>query len=129
MGPDSAMLLKERVERGQWIAIAGDRTPVTGDKHVVEVPFLGRSAPFATGPFVLASLLGCPVYLLFCIAKDGRYHLFVERFADRVELNRRGREDQIRTWVAKYANELERYALAEPFQWFNFFGFWKPTHG
>jgi len=124
VGPASAILLRERIEHGGWIAVAGDRTPVSGDRRVVSAKFLGDDAQFAEGPIVLASLLGCPVYLLFCLRKRGRYHLIIERFADRIELDRRDRKAQIQLWVERYARALERYAVAEPFQWFNFFPFW-----
>ena len=40
IGPGLAIALRERVERGEWIAIAGDRTPFSGMSRTVPAPFL-----------------------------------------------------------------------------------------
>ena len=124
LGPEAAIALKERVEQGHWVVIAGDRTPVGSQGRVSTVPFLGHPAPFSQGPYIVASLLECPVYLLFC-RRDGHGHrLCIEKFAERVELPRRSRSDALAGYAAAYAARLERQALADPFQWFNFFDFW-----
>jgi predicted LPLAT superfamily acyltransferase len=122
--PATIIALQERVERGGWIAIAGDRTPVEGDRRTSSARFLGEAARFPQGPYLLAHLLDCPVYLLFCLNEGGRYRLYFERFADRIELPRRGREAALQEWAARYARRLEAYCLRDPFQWYNFFDFW-----
>ncbi|HET7594731.1 MAG TPA: acyltransferase, partial [Stellaceae bacterium] len=76
------------------------------------------------GPYVLAHLLGCPVYLMFCLREGGRYRVYFERFADRIELPRRGKEAALADLAARYARRLEAYCLRDPFQWYNFFDFW-----
>ncbi|HCT2506157.1 TPA: glycosyltransferase family 2 protein, partial [Aeromonas dhakensis] len=65
LGADTAILLKEKLEQGEWVVIVGDRTSVTREKRVIWADFLGAPAPFPLGPFVLSSVLGCPVYLMF----------------------------------------------------------------
>lgn len=124
IGPDTAIELKDRVERGEWIVIAGDRTPVRGQGHVAGVPFMGAEAPFPEGPWILGSLLECPIYLMFCLRQGRRYRLIMEPFAERVILPRAERKAALRGYVARYAGRLEHHARAEPFQWFNFFDFW-----
>lgn len=129
IGPDTAIDLSERIERGEWIVIAGDRTPVTGEGNVTSAPFLGAEAPFATGPYILASLLDCPIYTLFCL-RDGRHHkLYVEKFCGRVLLNRSTREEQIQKLAGNFAEKLEYYVLKDPYQWYNFFDFWARPAG
>jgi predicted LPLAT superfamily acyltransferase len=126
--PGTILVLRDAIERGDWIATAGDRTPVKGDQRVSIVPFLGEAAPFPQGPYILAHLLECPVYLLFCIQEDGRYRLHSEKFADRIDLPRRDRQAALTLWAARYAKRLESYCLIDPFQWYNFFDFWRmPT--
>ncbi|ALG72916.1 hypothetical protein VY88_15160 [Azospirillum thiophilum] len=126
VGPDTAIALKERVERGDWVVIAGDRTPVGGGGRVSRVPFLGEPAPFSQGPYILASLLECPVYLLFCRREAGRHRLYAERLTDRIDLPRGRRAEALDGCAAAFACSLERHALADPFQWYNFFDFWAP---
>lgn len=124
IGPDTAIALMERVERGEWIVMAADRVPVGPAGRIVEVPFLGDIAPFSQGPYILASILGCRVYLLFCSKGDGGYRLTVEAFAEKIVLPRASRERSIAAHAARYAARLERECLKRPFEWHNFFDFW-----
>jgi len=127
IGPETAIALKDRIERGEWIAIAGDRTPVGGQARTSRVPFLGEDAPFSQGPYVLAALMGCPVYLMFCLREGDGHSVRFEKFADRVELPRRNKEQALTELAARYAARLEHHCLEAPLQWFNFFDFWAPS--
>jgi predicted LPLAT superfamily acyltransferase len=128
MNPGTMFVLKEAIERGDWVAIAGDRTPVRGDERISIAPFLGHDAPFPQGPYVLAHLLECPVYLMFCIRQDGVYRLYFEMFAERIKLPRRDKQAAIGDWAARYAKRLESFCLIDPFQWYNFYDFWQTPH-
>jgi predicted LPLAT superfamily acyltransferase len=125
MNPGTMIVLKEAIEHGDWVAIAGDRTPVRGDERVSIVPFLGHDAPFPQGPYVLAHLLECPVYLMFCMRQEGGYGLYFEMFAERITLPRRDKQAAITEWAARYAKRLESFCLIDPFQWYNFFDYWQ----
>jgi predicted LPLAT superfamily acyltransferase len=125
LGPDTAVALQERVERGEWVAMAGDRVPVLSKGRVCRVPFLGREAAFSQGPWLLASLLGCPVWLLFCRRSGPEsWELALEPFAERIVLPRGAREAALAEHCATYAARLERECRADPLQWYNFFDFW-----
>jgi len=126
LNPGTMIVLEEAIERGDWIAIAGDRTPVRGDSRVSMAPFLGHDAPFPQGPYILAHLLECPVYLMFCIRQDRGYSLYFELLAERITLPRRDKQAAIDRWAARYAKRLESFCLIDPFQWYNFFDFWQP---
>ena len=81
-------MLRDKLAAGEHVAIVADRVSVRHMERSLRAPFLGRPAPFPEGPFVLASLLECPVYLLFCLKIDGRYRVFLEPFADPLVLPR-----------------------------------------
>lgn len=125
MGPETALLLRQRIEAGEWIAMAGDRIPVTPGGRVCRIPFLGREALFSQGPWILAALLGCPVHLLFCrrLAR-GSWRLALEPFAERIHLPRAHRLEVLTEWARRYGERLEREAREAPLQWYNFFDFW-----
>jgi len=125
LGPDTAMMLKEKVDDGELLVIVGDRTPPAQNGRVSTAQFLGRPAPFAQGPFVLASLLECPVYLFFCLREKKGYRIYFELFADRVTLPRQQRQASLQDYIQRYAQRLEFYCLHAPLQWFNFFDFWQ----
>jgi predicted LPLAT superfamily acyltransferase len=124
-----ALELRERVRQGEWVFIAGDRVPVGDSFRVFRAPFMGEDACFPIGPIVLATLLECPVYLLYCYRLDDHYHLGFERFAERIELPRNDRDRAIGEYVRAYANALEAQVALAPLQWFNFFDFWKAHDG
>jgi predicted LPLAT superfamily acyltransferase/glycosyltransferase involved in cell wall biosynthesis len=124
IGPDMAISLRDHVDRGGWIVIAGDRTPVRSRGRVAHVPFLGALAPFSQGPYLLAALMECPVWLLFCTKAGRHYRLVVERFAERIVLPRGRRAEALAGHAARYAMRLQAHAMADPFQWYNFFDFW-----
>jgi predicted LPLAT superfamily acyltransferase len=124
IGPALAIALKERVERGEWIAIAGDRTPFSGAARSVDAPFLGEPAPFSTGPYILASVMECPVYLLSCVSDGASYRVTIELFAERIELPRHDRQVALAALAARYAGWLEAQCLAYPYQFYNFYDFW-----
>ena len=128
MGADTAILLKEKIEAGEWVVIVGDRTSVTREKRVVWADFLGQPAPFPLGPFALASVLACPVYLMFGLKERGRFRVHFEPFAERLLLPRAQREAALRHWVQAYADRLQHHCLQAPLDWFNFFDFWQLTH-
>ncbi len=124
LGPDAVMRLQDKLHAGEHIGIAADRLSVRHAERAVAVPFLGEPAPFPEGPFILASLLACPVYLVFCLRIGRRYRVFVEPFADAISLPRRDRAAALQRVIERYAQRLEHYCLMAPMQWFNFFDFW-----
>ena len=125
LGAESVVNLQDRVRAGEHVAIAADRLSVRHRDRSIHVPFLGRPAPFPEGPFILASLLACPVYLLFCLRIGKSYKVFIEPFADPLVLPRRQRHEALERAVAAYAARLEAHCLLAPTQWFNFFDFWE----
>ena len=125
LDPAVMLQLSERLERGEWLAIAGDRVPLHGGR-TVQVDFLGHPAAFAQGPWLLAGLLECPLNLLFCLKQKGRYQVILEPFAERVQWRRGQRDEVIAHWAARYAERLGHYCTQAPLQWFNFYPFWKP---
>lgn len=124
MSPATAMLLSERVARGEFVVIAGDRVPVSHNPRVAMADFIGAPAAFPVGPYVLANILQCPVYLLFSIREGRSAAVYFERFSDAVRIPRVGRQEAFNALAASYAQRLEHYTLRAPLQWFNYYDFW-----
>lgn len=121
--PHFILAVRERIESGELVAVLGDRTGL--GEASTEVRFLGGPARFPSGPFTMAAALRCPVYLTFGLYHPPRrYMLYCEPFAERVELTRGRREEEVRAYVQRYARRLEHYCRLAPMNWFNFFPFW-----
>lgn len=125
LGPDSAVRLGDKIAAGEWVAMVADRTSIAHEGRAVICDFLGKPACFPEGPFILASLLDCPVYLLFCLKHADKYDVYLEQIADPLELPRATRRDAIENVVRRYAQRLEAQCLEFPYQWYNFFDFWQ----
>ena len=123
IGPPMAMLLADKVAAGEFVAIAGDRIPVTQSKTVT-VGFLGHPAPFPVGAYVLASLLKCPLYLMACVHETRGYGVYFETLAERVVLPRADREAALQMQARQFVEALTALLRRAPYDWFNFFPFW-----
>ncbi|MDO9139468.1 MAG: hypothetical protein Q7U38_03985 [Methylobacter sp.] len=121
----TAIVLSDKIDNGELVIITADRTPVSQNSRVSRAEFLGSDAWFPQGSFILAALLKCPVYTLFCLKQQGRQVIYFEHFSDRLIFPRKIREQALQQTVQRYATRLEHYCLMEPLQWFNFFDFWR----
>lgn len=124
MGVDTAIILRQKVDAGETVVIVGDRTPVDNVGRVRHLDFLGDKAPFAEGPFILAGLMECPVYLIFCIKEGHDYNIYLEQFSEMLRFPRAQRDTLLTEAMQTYADRLAYYCKKAPLQWFNFFDFW-----
>ncbi len=128
IGLDLASSLEEKILNGEIVAILGDRVPVNsgrGGYRVSYADFLGHKAPLPQGPFILASILGCPVKILHALKNHGRTYIYCDDFAEKIELKRKNREEQLNGYIERYARILETYVISHPMDWFNFYNFWE----
>ncbi len=122
--PDAVFKMRDIIEQGGLLAILGDRTGFGG--KATEAEFLGDTALFPAGPFMLAAILKCPVYLFMGLRTgDHQYDPYVELLSEQVKLPRKGRDAAVAAYVQSYANRLAHYARQHPENWFNFYDFWQ----
>lgn len=123
----TAVMLGEKVAAGEFIAIAGDRVPLAASK-TTQAEFLGNAAPFPVGAYVLAALFNCPLLLVACLRERDGHVVHLESLAQRVQLRRSYRTQQLAQLAALFAQRLEALLVRAPYEWFNFFPFWsQPT--
>lgn len=122
--PDSVIRAYECVTRGGFVGILADRN-THGGKHV-SIPFLGQEALFPKGPMMFAAAAKCPVVAVFGIYRGGRrYDIYFEQFSECVPADYRTNPDTIPALVANFARLMEARCKEAPYNWFNFFEFWK----
>lgn len=127
LGVDTAARLEEAIARGEWVAIAADRTPNDQSSRggrTATASFLGHDAPFPVGPFVLANLLKCDVVTLFAVRVGDKLLISCRPFASEIQLPRKTRDEALAQYASQWAKTLEDQAVAHPYQWFNFYDFW-----
>lgn len=121
------MTFKEKVERGEWVFIAGDRIPLTGLERTVSVNFLGQPAPLPIGPYMLAKALACPVKFMFAYREpnnEQKIRFDVTAVCDRLTLSRKHKVQDITQYAQLFADKLQQHSSVAPYQWFNFYDFW-----
>lgn len=125
LGQADAMLkVQECLQRGEVLGILGDR--VYAEDKVLACDFLGESALFPKGPLMLASALKAPVALCFGTYQgDNRYTIHLEIFSESMSIPRAEREARLHAYLQRYANILAEQCKKSPYNWFNFYDYWK----
>ena len=121
--PTTAMMLADRVAAGEFIAIAGDRVPVSGDR-VARTTFLGHPVELPAGPYLIAAVLRCPVWLLSCLHAGEGYHASIRPLTDQVVLARGDRQAGLDAQAGGFSRWMAASLRESPYDWFNFYPFW-----
>lgn len=125
---DSMLQVQAALDAGMVLGVLGDRALNHGS--VLPLPFLGRTAAFPAGAMRLAAVLKRQVLFMSGLYLGGnRYAVHFEALADFTLVERKERDAAVRRAVADYAACLERHCRAAPYNWFNFFDFWRPPPG
>jgi predicted LPLAT superfamily acyltransferase len=106
--------------RNELICLHGDRFRPTN--RTMQHDFLGKNALFPAGPFILAAKLKAPVCFVFAF-KETNFHYHFYAYPPRVYEGRgtQGMEKMLDEYVDKLEDKLKQY----PWQWFNYYDFWK----
>ena len=122
--PETLLRARECLQRGEIVGVLGDRA-LRGDRST-RCTFFGAAASFPQGPLLIASILETPVVLFFGLYLGGRrYELHFEPFVDALDLGRGERAAALQPWIERYAARLEHYCRHAPYNWFNFYDFWR----
>ena len=123
-GTVTALAIKEALDEAALVTLLVDRA--RPGNQVTLVDFLGRPAPFPTGPWQIAAALKVPVVLCFGLYRGGnRYELHFEVFAETLRVERTDREASLNAIIQRYADRLAHYTRSAPYNWFNFYDFWQ----
>lgn len=121
---DGIFKIQQALQQGDIVGMLGDR--IINQQRSLRVPFLKEQTQFPTGPLLLACLANVPVILFFGIYLGGnRYKIIFELFEENFSLAREKRRDGVDAYVRKYVERLEYYARTYPYNWFNFYEYWK----
>ena len=91
----------------------------------VPATFLGAAARFPAAPWQIAAAAHVPVVLCIGLFRGGnRYDVHFAKLSDELRIDRRQRDEQLRTAVQHFADQLEQHVRLAPYNWFNFYDFW-----
>ena len=137
IGPQTSILLEEKIAAGGIVSIAGDRTSAGNFGKNMNIPFLGEEAPFSPGIFHLVAFMQAsqapvqvPIYFMFALRRkdlslNPKYDMYVHKsnisFYNSSRKERFMRSTEL---AVSFAAHLEAYCKKYPFQWYNFYNFW-----
>lgn len=130
IGPDSMVNLMDAVEDGAIVVIAGDRTSANEREKTIALNFLGKEADFPYGVFLIPFLLKTPVYFMFGLRDklsifNSKQNVYIEKCHINFECPRSEREHNIILCCGEFVGKLEKFCILYPYQWYNFFDFWR----
>jgi predicted LPLAT superfamily acyltransferase len=121
---DAMLRIAERLDRGAFVGMLGDRT--LGEEAVQAVTVLGERAYLPVGPMRAAAVLRRPVVFMAGLYRGkNHYHVVFAQVADFSAIPAGGRDAAVRAAIDRYAALLDRYCRTDPYNWFNFFDFWR----
>ncbi len=122
---DSMLKVEQALTRGEFIGILADRGLGQGGASVT-CDFLGEPAKFPSGPLRMAYMLKSPVLLMVGVYRGGnRYDLHLEELVDMGDAGL-PRNELIQQAQQRYVARVEHHCRNAPYNWFNFYDFWKP---
>jgi predicted LPLAT superfamily acyltransferase len=95
---------------------------IEGNKTLT-TDFLGHSAKFPLGPFLLAAQFKVPVSFVFAMKETNlHYHFFASEIK---EYPTQSKDEFIKEMLIEFAAEMEKKVKDYPEQWFNYYDFWQ----
>lgn len=125
LGRPGAMIeIAQRLDTGHFVGVLADRS--LGQEEQGRFSFLGAPASFPVGPFRMAVIMKRPVVLMVALYRGGRrYDVYFERLFDPSAVLDDERSQGFREAMARYIARLEHYCKIAPYNWFNFYDFWR----
>jgi predicted LPLAT superfamily acyltransferase len=129
LGQIDAMLnIADRINHGAYVGVLGDRT--LGEEPVQAVNLLGERAYLPIGPMRAAAILRCKVFFMAGLYRGKNdYHVVFEQLADFSSSSIGSRSIAVRAAIDRYAAAIDQYCRSDPYNWFNFFDFWRRPPG
>lgn len=128
--PATIEILSDVIENGGMVVTAGDRVSKDANSKSIVAEFLGKKAQWSYGVYLIAMLLKAPVYHMFGVREkdtsfNRKYNLHIVKSSVNTECSRKERETKINELCLEFVKELEKVCKLHPFQWYNFYDFWK----
>ena len=134
--PGSTLAIRDALDGGSLVGLLGDRYlhGESGRTGSLGLPFLGLPARFTDGPLRLAMLLRRRVIFMVGLYRGGNcYDVRFETMADfrQPPADPAAREQLLQDTLRDYVARLECLCREAPYNWFNFFDFWREdsSHG
>jgi len=115
IGLNTGIELKESLDNGDIVFIAGDRLAENNDTKNIQAELFSHDVLLPEGTFKLAKLMDVPTYFISAVKIGKQYKIYSEKqnITSEKEL------------VNSYTKFLQKVILSNPFQFYNFYDFFQ----
>lgn len=113
---DTILKIKTSLNNGEYVCFKGDR--YFGTQDYKDFMFMGRKAPFPTGPFKISKKSRLPLIFYYAVREADYTYRFI---FEEVKVENFQSYEQL---IEEYIKSLENIVGKYPRQWFNFYEFW-----
>ncbi len=113
IGISTGVELKENLEKGDIVFIAGDRLAQDNDIKNIKEKMFNREILLPIGTYKLAKLMDVPTYFISAINCKGKYKIILERQNDLSQ----------KVLTESFVKFMEKAIKINPYQFFNFYDF------
>ena len=114
---NTSLALHEKLQNGEISFIAGDRISANNVNKTYEREFLNRKIELPIGALRFGLLMDVPIFFIVCAKSNGCYKIHLSEFTSG-DLPKKEKLERLKR---AYGNFLEKYTLAYPHQFYNFF--------
>lgn len=118
------LTIMDALRRGEMVSMMGDRV-FGSPKNTVRVAFLNGHIRVPFSAFKVASATGSPIATCFSYRMGPSQYTVIVDQVTRVPPGLGRKAEQFATYAAEFAEGLERFVEAHPYQFYNFFDMWK----
>lgn len=120
IGIETVIELKERLNNGEIVFMAGDRLSSSNTNKCYETDLLGKKISLPLGSLKFALMLEYPIYLISCIKTGKEFLVESEKFeADNKK------SDNLAKLQEEFSRFLEKMTLFAPYQFYHFYDLFK----
>lgn len=133
IGADTIIAMESKLNKGEIIAIAGDRTSSKSDKFNI-VNFLGEEAYFPYGAFLIPVLLKYPTYYFFALREKDKiipkrydFYIYESKIISNIQNKKLTKDNKNRISLEltkEFVKIIEEMVIKYPYQWYNMYYFW-----
>lgn len=119
IGIETAIEVEEKINNGEIVFIAGDRTSVNSNENNTKLNFLGQNIEFPIGAFYLAEIMNSSIYFISALKEQNDiYKIYMEKFEKDKNLKK---TENIKLMQCKYCDFLENLVKIAPLQFYHFY--------
>ena len=113
---DTAVVIKEKLNKGEIVFMAGDRLSAQYPELYYETELFAHKVQFPQGALKFSQILECPIFFVVCAKEGKNFKIHLKKFDFTGS-----KKEVFKVLQQEYKDFLEKMTLRYPYQFFNFY--------